>query len=105
MVKGKGMVKVVIMCDVPKERQAEFLKLSRKGTKPYWEAHGVISYDVWKTDEEGSPGFIKEMYVKDVAAAKKVFRIRATVPEAKDLVDRWEGMTENLNLKIYKLMT
>jgi quinol monooxygenase YgiN len=47
------MVKVVIMCDVPKEKQEEFLKLFREGTKPYMEAHGVISYDVWKTDEEG----------------------------------------------------
>ena len=47
------MVKVVIMCDVPNEKQEEFLKFSREGTKPYMEAHGVISYDVWKTDEEG----------------------------------------------------
>ena len=99
------MVKIVVMCDVPEEKQEEFLKLSREGTKPYMEAHGVISYDVWKTDEEGSPGFIKEMYVKDIAAAHEIFRIRATDPEAKELVDRWEGMTENLNLKIYTLMT
>ena len=99
------MVKVVIMCDVPEEKQEEFLKLSREGTKPYMEAHGVISYDVWKTDEEGWPGFIKEMYVKDVAAAQEIFKIRATVPEAKDLVDRWEGMTEGLKLRVYKLMT
>jgi quinol monooxygenase YgiN len=99
------MVKVVIMCDVPKEKEKEFLKLSREGTKPYMEAHGVISYDVWKTDEEGWPGFIKEMYVKDVAAAQEIFKIRATVPEAKDLVDRWEGMTVGMKLRIYKLMT
>jgi quinol monooxygenase YgiN len=99
------MVKVVIMCDVPKEKQEEFLKLSREGTKPYMEAHGVISYDVWKTDEEGWPGFIKEMYVKDVAAAQEVFKMRATVPEAKDLVDRWEGMTVDMKLRVYKLMT
>jgi quinol monooxygenase YgiN len=99
------MVKVVIMCDVPKEKQEEFLKLSREGTKPYMEAHGVISYDVWKTDEEGWPGFIKEMYVKDVAAAQEIFKMRATVPEAKDLVDRWEGMTAGMKLRVYKLMT
>ena len=99
------MVKVVIMCDVPKEKEEEFLKLSREGTKPYMEAHGVISYDVWKTDEEGWPGFIKEMYVKDVAAAQEIFKMRATVPEAKDLVDRWEGMTEGLKLRVYKRMT
>ena len=99
------MVKVVIMCDVPKEKEEEFLKLSREGTKPYMEAHGVISYDVWKTDEEGWPGFIKEMYVKDVAAAQEIFKIRATVPEAKDLVDRWEGMTVDMKLRVYKLMT
>jgi quinol monooxygenase YgiN len=99
------MVKVVIMCDVPKEKEEEFLKLSREGTKPYMEAHGVISYDVWKTDEEGWPGFIKEMYVKDVAAAQEVFKMRATVPEAKDLVDRWEGMTVDMKLRVYKLMT
>ena len=99
------MVKVVIMCDVPNEKQEEFLKFSREGTKPYMEAHGVISYDVWKTDEEGWPGFIKEMYVKDVAAAQEIFKIRATVPEAKDLVDRWEGMTVGLKLRVYKLMT
>ena len=99
------MVKVVIMCDVPKEKQEEFLKLSREGTKPYMEAHGVISYDVWKTEEEGWPGFIKEMYVKDVAAAQEIFKMRATIPEAKDLVDRWEGMTVDMKLRVYKLMT
>ena len=99
------MVKVVIMCEVPKEKEEEFLKLSREGTKPYMEAHGVISYDVWKTDEEGWPSFIKEMYVKDVAAAQEIFKMRATVPEAKDLVDRWEGMTEGMKLRVYKLMT
>jgi len=99
------MVKIVIMCDVPGEKQAEFLKLTREGTKPYWEAHGVISYDVWKTEQEGYPGFIKEMYVENIAAAQEVFKRRSTVPEAKDLVDRWEGMTENLNLKVYTKLT
>lgn len=99
------MVKIVIMCDVPEEKQEEFLKLSREGTKPYWEAHGVITYDVWKTDQEGYPGFIKEMDVEDMAAAQEVFKRRSTVPEAKDLVDRWEGMTEGLVLKVYTKMT
>jgi hypothetical protein len=99
------MIKIVFMCDVPKEKQEEFLKHSREGTKPYMEAHGVISYNVWKTDEEGFPGFIKEMYVKDMAAAQEVFKIRSTVPEAKELVDRWEGMTVGLKRKIYTLMT
>lgn len=99
------MVKIVIMCDVPEEKEEAFLKLSREGTKPYMEAHGVISYDVWKTEEEGWPGFIKEMYVKDVAAAHKVFKFRATDPVARDLVDRWEGMTQNLKLRIYTRLT
>jgi hypothetical protein len=45
------------------------------------------------------------MYVKDVAAAQEIFKMRATVPEAKDLVDRWEGMTEGMKLRVYKLMT
>ena len=99
------MVMIVIMCDVPEKRQEAFLKLSREGTKPYWEAHGVISYDVWKTDQEGSPGFIKEMVVESVAVAQEVFKRRSTVPEAKDLVNRWEGMTENLNLKVYTKLT
>jgi hypothetical protein len=99
------MVKIVFMFEVPEEKQEEFLKHSREGTKPYMEAHGVISYDVWKTDEEGFPGFIKEMYVKDIAAAREVFKMRTTVPEAKELVDRWEGMTVGLKRKIYTLMT
>jgi quinol monooxygenase YgiN len=98
-------VKVIVMCDVPKEKEEEFLKLTREGTKPYMEAHGVISYDLWKTDEEGHPRFVKDMYVKDEAAAQEVFRTRATDPVAKDLVDRWEGMCENLSVKIYKLLT
>ena len=101
----QSTVKVVIMCDVPEEKQEAFLKLSREGTKPYLESHGVISYDVWKTEAEGWPGFIKEMYVKDVAAAQAVFKMRATVPEAKELIDRWEGMTENLQIRIYKKLT
>jgi quinol monooxygenase YgiN len=98
------MVKVVFTCDVPKERQAEFLKFSREGTKTYWEAHGALSYDVWQT-EEGSPSFIKEMLVKDAAAAQEIFRRADTDPEAKALVERWESLTVGLTRKIYELKT
>jgi quinol monooxygenase YgiN len=98
------MVKVIFSFDVPEEKQAEFLKLSREGTKPYWEAHGALSYDVWQT-EEGSPGFVKELLVKDVAAAQGIFARAETDPEAKALVERWEGLTVGLTRKLYVLKT
>ena len=98
------MVKVIFTFDVPKEKQAEFLKHSREGTKPFMEARGVLSYDVWQT-EEGSPSFNKEMLFKDAAAMQKVFTMAQTDPEAKALVERWESFTVGLTRKMYVLKT
>ena len=96
------MVKIIFTCDVPKERQEEFIEFSRKNTKVYWEAHGCLSYDLWQTNE-GSPIFFKEMLFEDAAGAQKA--LSATDPEAKALVERWRSFTVDLTRKIYELKT
>jgi len=42
------MVELVFMFEVPKEKQEEFLNFVKTGTKPYWESHGCLGYNVWQ---------------------------------------------------------
>ena len=63
------MVKVVFTFDVTPEKQSEYLKATAEEIKPYWEAHGCQSYQVWQV--EGTATFIKEMLFADQAARDK----------------------------------
>lgn len=63
------MVKEVFTYDVAREEQSEYLKATREKIKPYWEAHGCQSYQVWQA--EGETTFVKEMLFPDLVAREK----------------------------------
>ena len=41
------MIKIVFMYEVIREKQDEYLKMTRDRIKPFWESHGCEAYTVW----------------------------------------------------------
>ena len=58
------MIKIVFTYEVLKERQDEYLKITKDKMKPFWESHGCDAYTLWQSPEE-STTFVKEMVFKD----------------------------------------
>jgi len=87
---------VVFSFDVPEEKQAEYLKATSEKIKPFWEAHGCLSYDVWQT-EEGSPAFIKTM----LQESSRPQGGGGPGEEAKAAVQLFESFVVNLSRKTY----
>ena len=97
------MVKVVFTFKVPKERQAEFLGFVKSGTKPWWESHGCLAYDVWQAD--GEDAFIKTMDFPDLNTLKTVMPTHEQNPECRALIDKFESYTIGISRKPYIKMT
>jgi quinol monooxygenase YgiN len=73
------MVKVVFQYNVPKEKQAEYLQLTREKIKPFWENHGCQSYTVWQVSESET-GFVKEMLFENMAGMKETMSLKEADP-------------------------
>ncbi|MBN1102551.1 MAG: hypothetical protein JXL84_03960 [Deltaproteobacteria bacterium] len=73
------MVKVVFEYNVPKERQAEYLRLTAEKIKPFWEAHGCQSYTVWSV-AESETGFVKEMLFDNLSVMKETMSLKEADP-------------------------
>jgi hypothetical protein len=59
------MVKMIFEYDIPVEKQAEYLQVTREKIKPFWESIGCQSYNVWQ-EAESDTRFVKEMlYAED----------------------------------------
>ncbi len=97
------MIKVVFMFEVAKERQAEFLAFVKSGTKPWWESHGCLGYDVWQADGENA--FIKTMDFPGLKEMKKIMPANEQDPECRALIQKFESYTINLSRKPYVRMT
>ncbi|MCX6013209.1 MAG: hypothetical protein NTV30_07350 [Chloroflexi bacterium] len=90
------MVKDVFMFSVLPEKVDEYLKVTTKVIKPFWESYGCLSYDIWQT-KEGSPDFIKEMIYKDEASKEKT--IAAAAPKSREIVKLFGQYAVNLQRK------
>jgi quinol monooxygenase YgiN len=97
------MVKVVFTFKVPKEKQAEFLEVAKSGTKPWWESHGCLAYDVWQAD--GEEAFIKTMDFPDMNTVKAAMPIHEQNPECKGLIEKFESYTIGISRKPYIKVT
>jgi hypothetical protein len=73
------MVKVVFQYNVPKEKQAEYLQLTRDKIKPFWETHGCQSYTVWQV-AESETGFVKEMLFESLPGMKETMSLKEADP-------------------------
>jgi len=97
------MVKVVFRFEVHKEKQAEFLSFVKSGTKPWWESHGCLAYDVWQA--EGEDSFIKTMDFPNLNTYKTIMPKNEVDPECRALIDKFESYTVNISRKTYIKMT
>ena len=71
------MVNVIFSFEVAKENQEEFLNFVKAGTKPWWESHGCLGYNVWQA--AGENAFIKIMEFPDMATMQEVMHGRSDV--------------------------
>jgi len=97
------MVKVVFTFEVLKEKQAEFLEFVTSGTKPWWESHGCLAYNVWQADGENA--FIKTMDFPDMNTLKTVMPTHEKNPECRALIEKFESYTIGISRKPYIKMT
>jgi quinol monooxygenase YgiN len=97
------MVELIFTFEVPKERQEEFLNHVKTGTKPYWESHGCLGYNVWQAVGEDS--FMKRMEFPDMATLEKVVPAVEQDPVGKALIEKWDSFCENILRKPYIKLT
>jgi quinol monooxygenase YgiN len=75
----KNMVKVVFQYNVAKEKQAEYLQITRDKIKPFWEANGCQSYTVWQV-AESETAFVKEMLFESMPGMKETMALKQADP-------------------------
>jgi hypothetical protein len=73
------MVKVIFEYKVPKEKQAEYLQITRDKIKPFWEANGCQSYTIWQVGESET-GFVKEMLFESMPKMKDTMALKQADP-------------------------
>lgn len=73
------MIKIVFMYEVIKEKQDEYLKITRDTIKTFWESHGCEAYTVWFS-LEGSTRFMKEMVFKDEGTMQSTMKLAEAEP-------------------------
>jgi quinol monooxygenase YgiN len=97
------VVKVVFTFEVAKENQEEFLDFVKSGTKPWWESHGCLAYDVWQA--AGENAFIKTMDFADQETFQTVMPANERDPECRALIEKFESYTIDISRKPYIKMT
>ena len=97
------MVELVFFFEVPKETQEEFLNFVKTGTKPYWESHGCLGYNVWQALGEDS--FIKRMEFADMAALEKAGSAAEQDPEGKAFIEKFNSLVKNMSRKPFMKLT
>jgi quinol monooxygenase YgiN len=73
------MVKVVFQYNVSKEKQTEYLQMTRDKIKPFWEANGCQSYTVWQVGESQT-AFVKEMLFESISGMKETMALKQADP-------------------------
>ena len=91
------MIKVVFMYEVESEKQHDYLEATVEKIKPFWEAQGCQSYNVWQ--EEDGNKFIKEMIFPDSDARNKVVGLQSD--EANSIRALWKSFLTEFTMKTY----
>ena len=89
---------MIFLYNVPEEKHAEYLKATTEKIKPFWEAHGCESYDVWQASD-GNPAFMKVMLFKDPESMRKA--LQGSNEEAKTVVQLYNSFAINISTKTY----
>jgi quinol monooxygenase YgiN len=73
------MLKVIFQYNVAKEKQDEYLQITRDKIKPFWESHGCQSYTVWQVAESDT-SFVKEMLFESGSGMKETMALKEADP-------------------------
>jgi len=91
------MVKGVWTFEVPEEKQEEYLKVTAEIIKPFWEARGCLSYQVFQ-DYKDPRRFVKDQIYpdresldRDVEAA-----LEKKDPKAVEIVNLFRSYAQNI---------
>ena len=88
------MVSVIFQYDIPVEKQAEYVQVTKEKIKPLWESIGCKAYDIWQV-ADSETGFIKTMLFEDVPGMKATMAKR----EADHVKELFGKFAENVSAK------
>ena len=94
------MVTMIFEYDIPAEKQAEYIRVTREEIKPLWESIGCIAYDIWKV-ADSETAFVKTMLYENASLLKE-----SMAREEADSVKKIFGeFAENVSRKMCTKMT
>ncbi len=88
-------VKIVFTYEVPAEKIAEYLNVTRERIKPFWESNGCLSYSLWQPADSPT-AFVKEMAFSDRAAMDKTMAL----DEAKPVKQLFQAFAQGVSRKV-----
>jgi hypothetical protein len=92
------MVFLIFTFDVDPTRKQEYIKATAEKIKPFWEANGCQSYNIWELEEGNT--FLKFMFFKDMEAKNNVMGLKSE--EADSIRQLWRSfVTEFTSMKTY----
>ena len=94
------MVSVIFEYDIPAEKQAEYVQVTKEKIKPLWESIGCNAYDIWQV-ADSETRFIKTMLFEDISGMKKTMAKR----EADPVKEIFGKFAENVSRKVCARMT
>ncbi|MFC1671193.1 antibiotic biosynthesis monooxygenase [Spirochaetota bacterium] len=72
--------------EVPEEKQEEYLKTTNKIIKPFWEANGCVSYEVFQDYFTGPTRFVKIQFYKDRETMERSLALARKDAKGKEVV-------------------
>jgi quinol monooxygenase YgiN len=97
------MVQVIFTFQVSGDKQEEFIKFIKSGTKPGRESHACLAYNVRQAARENA--CVKTMEFPDLATMGKVMPANEQNPTCKALIENFESYVTNISRKSYIKMT
>ena len=94
------MVTLIFEYDIPVEKRAEYVQITKEKIKPLWESIGCKAYDIWQV-AESETRFVKTMLFEDISTMKKTLDSE----EAGPIKEIFGSFSENVTRKICTRMT
>ena len=93
------MVTVIFEYDIPMEKQAEYIGVTKETIKPQWESLGCKAYDIWQLAEKET-GFVKTMLFEDLTAMKEIMAHKEADPIKKIFGQFAENVSRKVCVKV-----
>ena len=94
------LVKTYFYYEIAVEKQPEYLKFVAEELKPFFEAHGARSYDIYQNAKpENSTSFIAEMLFDDMPTMQKTLALHGSDPKYDAMVHRFFSFVSEPGVK------